>query len=336
MSSTPHGFMPAEWEPHDACWLAYPHRPEEWSGVLERAQEEFLGLCHAIEGERLEILVPDAAVAEHLASQLQRASARLHVFTYGDCWMRDTAPIFLRGGEGLVASCFAFNGWGGKYDMPGDRDVAAFVAERSRTRAVPVPWVLEGGSIDVDGMGTLLTTRQCLLDPSRNPGRDVPTIEAMLRSTLGVSTIVWLDDGLINDHTDGHIDTLARFVAPGVVVCMEPSGDDPNAAALDSIAATLRSSRDAQGRRLEVVRIPSPGALVDPEGDLMPASYCNFYVSNRCVVVPTYGSPWDDEAVERIAALFPGRRTRGVPARAILRGGGAFHCMTQQQPESSP
>lgn len=327
--------MPAEWEPHEACWLAYPHRPEEWSGVLAAAQLEFVELCRRIEGERIEVLVPDHETAERLEPLLLGRPVRLHPLTYGDCWTRDTAPLFLRGEDELLAACFEFNGWGGKYEMTGDREVAGFIAERSGARALQLPWVLEGGSVEVDGDGTLLTTRQCLLHPSRNPGGDRAAIEGMLASALGVSTVLWLDEGLRNDHTDGHIDTLARFVAPGVVVCMEPRGeDDPNAAVLDAIADALAAMRDARGRLLEVVRIPSPGLLVDPRGDVMPGSYCNFYVANRSVVVPTYGTPWDDEAVERIAALFPGRKTRGVSARAILRGGGAFHCMTQQQPEA--
>lgn len=334
MSGSEPGLMPAEWEPHAACWLAFPHLADEWSGVLEAAQAEFIQLCRSIAGERVELLVPDTATVERLTPAFADHRVTLHVASYGDSWTRDTAPLFVRAGAELVAMCFQFNGWGGKYDMPGDRDVSRWIAAQSGVRAISVPWVMEGGSIDVDGDGTLLTTRQCLLNPNRNPGLDEAAVAAVLAHTVGATRILWLDDGLVNDHTDGHIDTLARFVAPGVVVCMEPSGaDDPNAPVLEDIARTLASFVDARGRRLEVVRIPSPGRCLAPDGEILPASYCNFYVANRSVVVPVYGTPWDDEAVERIAALFPGRRTHAVSAQAILRGGGAFHCMTQQQPE---
>ena len=192
----------------------------------------------------------------------------------------------------------------------------------------------EGGSFFVDGEGTLLTTEQCLLNPNRNPGMSQADLEAALREGLGAQKVLWLDEGLLNDHTDGHIDTLARFVAPGVVVCMEARDPaDPNAATLARLAADLEAMTDAQGRRLRVVRIPSPGAVLDEAGELMPASFVNFYIGNRTVVVPTYGTPFDDEAVAALAPLFPGRRVAGRSARAILSGGGAFHCITQQQPE---
>ena len=194
-------------------------------------------------------------------------------------------------------------------------------------RSFALPFVLEGGAVDVDGEGRVLTTRQCLLNPNRNGPVGAPTVEGWLRDALGVEQVLWLDDGLLNDHTDGHVDTVVRFVRPGVVVAMEPrSDDDPNR---DALRALLR---DAAAHGLEVVRVPSPGRVVDAEGRVMPASYVNFYVSNAAVVVPTYGVPSDDEAVERVGALFPGRRAVGVDARAILTGGGAFHCITQQQP----
>jgi agmatine deiminase len=196
--------------------------------------------------------------------------------------------------------------------------------------------VLEGGAVDVDGEGTVLTTRQCLLHRNRNGAVDERQVEAELRESLGVERVLWFDEGLQNDHTDGHVDTLVRFVRPGTVVAMEPRrDDDPNAAALNALIRRAEDLRDARGRPLEVVRIPSPGRVVDAGGGVLPASYANFYVSNASVVVPTYGAPWDDEAVERVRALFPGRRTVGVDARAVLSGGGAFHCITQQQPQGS-
>jgi agmatine deiminase len=322
--------MPAEWEPHEACWLAWPHLGREWKADLEPARSELLGLCRAIRGEEVRLLVPSAADPV-LPGALP--SARLFEAPYGDCWTRDTAPIFVRKDAGVAAVCFRFNGWAEKYIMPGDAELARHIAALSGRRRFDADIVLEGGAIDVDGEGTLLTTRSCLLHPRRNPGLDESSTEAALRDALGVETIVWLERGLLNDHTDGHIDTLARFVAPGRVVCMEPrTGDDPNAEVLREIARDLAAQRDARGRRLEVERIPSPGRVEDASGRLMPASYCNFYVANESVVVPTYGTSHDDEAVARVAELFPGRATVGLPAKALLTGGGAFHCVTQQQP----
>jgi agmatine deiminase len=223
---------------------------------------------------------------------------------------------------------FRFNGWGGKYELEHDDHVSERIAAESReARAFTVDHVLEGGALEVDGQGTVLTTRQCLLNPNRNGQVDEATVEGWLRDALGAERVLWLGEGLVNDHTDGHVDTLVRFVRPGLVVAMEPrAGDDPNAGVLRKLL------REVEAHGLEVARIPSPGRILDAEGRVMPASYANFYVSNAAVVVPTYGSPFDDEAVECIGLLFPGRRTLGIDARAILTGGGAFHCITQQVP----
>ncbi|HZA13488.1 MAG TPA: agmatine deiminase family protein [Myxococcaceae bacterium] len=330
--------QPAEWEPHESCWVAWPAAEDLWGDDLARAQDSFVQMCRAIgDGERLEVLVPDERRERAAAAALAGVPARFHRIPYGDIWLRDTAPIFVRDGSGgVAAACFGFNGWGGKYILPDDDRVAARVADAAGLPTLRFPFVLEGGSVEPDGQGTLLTTRQCLLNPNRNPGMGTEALERALRNALGATQVLWLGDGLLNDHTDGHIDTVARFLSPGVVVCMRPSGsDDPNREVLAAIARDLSSMRDAAGRRLEVVRVPSPGSVRDAEERVMPASYVNFYLGNRAVVVPTYGTPWDDQAVEEIAALFPGRRTVGVPALAILAGGGAFHCITQQQPRAA-
>jgi agmatine deiminase len=219
--------------------------------------------------------------------------------------------------------------------MPGDDGVAASVATSIGCRSFGVDLVAEGGALEVDGEGTILTTRACLVDELRNPGRSREAIEDALTGALGGSKVIWLDASLVNDHTDGHVDTLARFVRPGEVVCMSPSGeDDPNAEALDSLAAQLTRSVDARGRTLKVHRIPSPGRITSDSGEILAASYCNYYLGNDAVLVPLYESPWDEPARQAIADLFPGRRTVGLPARAILSGGGAFHCITQQEPEA--
>jgi agmatine deiminase len=262
---------------------------------------------------------------------------RYHRVPFGDIWLRDTAPIFLSGPRGETAAArFAFNGWGGKYVLDHDDEVAERIARRvDVNRRFTMPFVLEGGAVEVDGEGTVLTTRQCLLNPNRNPSMDEPQIARVVADALGAEKVLWLGDGLLNDHTDGHVDTVARFVAPGRVVAMEPrTDDDPNRDALRALLADLGSLVDARGRRLDVATVPSPGRVLDGDGRVMPASYVNFYLANAAVVVPTYGSPFDAEAVERIGALFPGRRAVGVDARAILSGGGAFHCITQQQPKA--
>jgi agmatine deiminase len=332
--------QPAEWDRHSSCWLAWPGHGDLWQANLGPAQAEWAALCVAIAedgGEALDLLVADDA-AEAEARQVLApviAKARFHRVPVGDIWLRDTAPIFLKDTTGgLQAACFRFNGWGGKYVLPDDDRVAERVATLSGLPRREHGWVLEGGSVEVDGEGTLLTTRQCLLNPNRNPGMTEANLEVALREGLGADKVLWLDEGLINDHTDGHIDTLVRFAAPGVVVCMEAQERlDPNGPTLDRLAADLAGMTDARGRRLQVLRIPSPGLLLDEEGEPMPASYVNFYIGNQCVVVPTYGTPYDEQAVAALAPLFPGRRVLGRSARAILSGGGAFHCITQQQPE---
>jgi agmatine deiminase len=332
--------QPAEWTPHEATWLAWPAHADLWGEKLAPAQRAFVSLCEGIASgpaatrEALRVLVRDAEAEAAARAALGHLALRLHRVPYGDIWLRDTAPIFVVDPAGAVAATvFSFNGWGGKYMLPGDEGVARAIAGLSSATARVFPWVLEGGSVEVDGEGTALTTRQCLLNENRNPEMGEGAIERGLAEALGAERVLWLDEGLVNDHTDGHVDTLVRFVAPGVVVAMEPTtADDPNRDVLFRILADLRAMRDAAGRPLEVVTIPSPGRILDEEGRIMPASYVNFYIANHAVVVPTYGAPADDAAVARLAGLFPSRRTAGVDARAVLSGGGAFHCITQQVP----
>jgi len=334
--------MPAEWSLHDAVWTAWPHDPDQWLEGLAAPQRALMAMVSAIvdldgarpRGERVELLVRDPG-DEAAARRLLGAAAagvRFHHLAYGDVWLRDTGPIFVtRCGE-VSAARFNFDGWGGKYLMEGDTEVAAEVMARAGVRGAAFDFVLEGGAIEVDGEGTVLTTRQCLLGGTRNPGLDQHALEARLCWALGASHVVWLDRGLANDHTDGHIDTLARFVTPGVVACMEPEAGDPNRDALDGILTDLRAARGAAGDRLEVITVPSPGAVEDAAGNLMPASYMNFYLANTTVIVPTYGVAADDVAVSAIATMFPTRRAVAVDGKAVVVGGGAFHCSTQQQP----
>ncbi len=327
--------MPAEWAQHKSVWLAWPSHKSLWRENLEIAQTEFIELCKEIsKSEAIEMLVPNSEILQIAKKALGPLNITFHQIPFGDIWLRDTAPLFLKADAAkTIAMCFMFNGWGDKYDLPYDRQVAKDIADASKYKTLNTPFVLEGGSIDVDGEGTLLTTEQCLLNPNRNPGFSKSDIESILAQTLSIKKILWLKSGLLNDHTDGHIDTIARFTAPGEVVCMAPSGqDDPNAEVYAEIFADLKQMTDAQGQRLKVTQIPSPGLIKDQEGEIMPASFVNFYISNGSVIVPTYESKYDHDAVSAIAQLFPHRKTIGLKSRAILSGGGSFHCISQQEP----
>ncbi len=336
-------YQPAEWEKHESVWLAWPSHEELWQENLRSAQDEFIGFCEAIvdldpltqkpRGERLNILVPSVKAGQQAESELKHLPIRIYLLPFGDIWLRDTAPIFLKKGREVATVRFQFNGWGGKYDLPHDTNLSERIAGETGLREFVFPWVLEGGSVEVDGEGTCLTSRQCLLNPNRNPDMSFEQIETALREALGVSQILWLDQGLINDHTDGHIDTMARLAGPGQVLCMKAVADsDPNKDIFEKISQDLAKMVDAKGRTLTVHHVPSPGEILNEDEELMPASYLNFYIGNSTVVVPTYGSPQDQAAVAAIAKCFPKHRTVGRPAKSILTGGGAFHCISQQQP----
>ncbi len=246
---------------------------------------------------------------------------------YGDVWLRDTGPLVVFEADGTrTARRFGFNGWGGKYLMPGDQEIGAELARDAGLAIQTSPMILEGGAVDGDGTGLVAATEQCLLNPNRNPQMSRTQIEAELAAQLGFTRVLWLGDGLINDHTDGHVDNLARFVGPNRLVVPEATGaDDPNAAIYADAAAR------AEAFGVEVVRIPSPG-LMTRDGVVEPASYVNFAITSHLVVVPTFGSPHDADGVAAIAALFPDRDTIGLPGEAVLAGGGGFHCASQQMP----
>ncbi|HKU43133.1 MAG TPA: agmatine deiminase family protein [Polyangiales bacterium] len=328
--------QPAEWSAHEACYTAWPAHEYAWGAQLRAAQAEFVQFVRAFAGdgqEPLYVLVQPEFEAEATAA-LRPDGTRvvLQRLDYGDVWLRDTGPVFVRGPKGRASLRFRFNGWGGKYVYPHDAELAGKIAALRDEPAFAFDWVLEGGAIDVDGEGTVLTTRQCLLNPNRTTASEAE-VEARLCQALGVQRVIWLDQGLLNDHTDGHIDNIARFVAPGVVACMRAeAADDPNAETLEAIARALSRERDARGRKLEVRRIPSPSRVLDPDGQVMPASHMNFYIGNARVVLPVFGTAWDEPARAALQAIFPARRVVAAPARALLTGGGTFHCMTQQLP----
>jgi agmatine deiminase len=326
--------QPGEWTPHRACWLAFPSDPDLWPALAE-TQAVFARLCRAIaapagggEGEHLEVIVRDPAARAQAQGLLAGLPARFHVFAFGDIWMRDIAPIFLRAGDGRLASVrFRFNGWGGKYDYPGDSLVAERVQALTPFERFASELVLEGGAVESDGAGLCLTTRDVALNPNRNPGLSEAEVERHLREALGATRVLWLGRGLLNDHTDGHIDNIARFIGPGRVVCMRAQdAGDPNAQVLAEIEATLRA------QQLQVEAIPSPGLVLGREHDPLPASYLNFYIANRSVVVPVFGSTQDEAALAALAPLFPGRSVEPVPAKLLLQEGGTVHCISQQEP----
>ena len=319
--------QPAEWAPHEAVWIGFPSHADLWEGDLEPAREEvgaFARIVHAGgRGEEVRLVAADPDSVETAKALAPFATVILEPF--GDIWLRDTGPIILKAGGERAAARFRFNGWGGKYQLEGDDTVGLRLAETIDLDAASHDWVLEGGAIDVDGTGLAVTTEQCLLNPNRNPGMSKVEIEARLREQLGLASVLWLGDGLLNDHTDGHVDNLARFVAEGVLAMPVPAKDDPNA----GVYADARSRAEAFG--IEVTPLPSPGR-VERDGEIIPASYMNFYVGNAAVVVPLYGAANDDAAVAAIGALFPGRRTTGVRGDHVLTGGGSFHCISQQVP----
>ncbi len=329
--------VPAEWAPHRSIWLGFPSHEELWLEHLGPAQAECAGLARALAGpgrERVRLLVGgDAAEAAARALLGGVAGVELVRGEFGDVWLRDTGPIFHTCGESFRAAAFRFNGWGGKYVLEGDDTVAEQLAAAAGAPRIDHDFVLEGGAVDHDGFGTVLTTRQCLLNPNRNPGWTQADAEAALAQALGARKVLWLGEGLVNDHTDGHVDNLARFVAPGVVACpVAFNRDDPNAPVYDATARLLAAMTDARGVALQVLRIPSPGRVVDDAGEVVPASHMNFVVADGAVIMPVYEDRASALALDALASLFPERRAVGLPSRALLTGGGSFHCMTQQEP----
>ncbi len=276
----------------------------------------------------MRLLVRNAEIEARARSLIgDMANLRYVTSDYGDCWLRDTAPLFGHTSNGeLGALCFEFNGWGGKYEMPFDAGVGRWLTGRLRARRFECPIVLEGGALETNGQGTFLTTASCALNPNRNRGLTRDAFEKALGDRVSIERLIWLDEGLKHDHTDGHVDMIARFVGLDTVVCMRSIPGAPNAAVLRSIEQKLHAAR------LNVVGLPAPPALRAPNGEPLPASYCNFYIANAAVIVPTYGVPEDETALEEIAKAFAGRQVIGLPAADLLRGGGAFHCVTQAEP----
>lgn len=328
--------IPPEWALQKAVWTAWPADPREWNGDLETPRRDVAALVCALADHGLVCLLVNGPEAEATARKRLGGAAEIFQAKYGDIWLRDTGPIFARAGGKGVALRFKTNSWGGKFDLPHDATVGGEITRLSGVPERHYDFVLEGGAIEQDGEGTVLTTAQTLLNPNRN-GWTKEDAEAALAEALGARKVIWIDEGLKNDHTDGHIDNLARFVGPGLVVCQVPFGsDDPNADVMDGIARTLSEETDARGRKLEVIRIPGVGLYRNAIGEAAPASHMNFIIANGVVAVPVYGSRSQDAALGMLRELFPGRKAVGLPSHGLLgygdAGGGSFHCITQQEP----
>jgi agmatine deiminase len=328
--------IPAEWTPHRAMWVGWPSHGDLWETDLVAAQAEVEALVRALAGpgrERVRLMVGHEDVLDNARARFSGLDAVEVVDgRFGDIWLRDTGPIF--GVGSARAAGFRFNGWGGKYALEHDDKVAEQVASAAGARLDRHDFILEGGALDHDGAGTILTTRQCLLNPNRNSGWTEAVAETALAQALGARKVLWLGDGLLNDHTDGHVDNLARFVAPGVVACPVAWGrNDPNDHVYDAVARDLSAMTNAEGRPLRVLRIPSPGLVLDEDERPIPASHMNFLIANGAVIVPSYGDDRaTDLACEGLATVFTDREIIALPSSAILTGGGSFHCISQQEP----
>jgi len=362
---------PAEWEPHRATWLSWPHNSETWpTSGLAPVEDAFCEMVRAlVTAEAVEIHVEGPAMAERVRERLAGAGVealdrvRFHNVATDDAWIRDHGGIFLLAadadvgadtdtdtdtdadtdasaasdaGAGRLLLDFEFDAWGGKYP-PWDLDAAvgAAMAEAAGVPRFESAFVLEAGGLEGDGEGTILTTESCLMNPNRlRPGQDRSraTMESLLSELLGAKCVLWLGEGIEGDDTDGHIDDLARFIAPGrVVTIVEPDPADSNHVALAENRRRLEGFRDAKHRRLEIVELPTPGRIEGPGGRL-PASYANFYIANQVVLAPVFGVGADREALAVLEACFPERTIVPIPSRALVEGLGAVHCLTQQEP----
>lgn len=354
-SSTPaaRGYrMPAEWEPHEATWLIWPHDERHWPGLFHKVPPIWARMVKELEvGEDVHILIHDdatQAVAEKAMADAGVSGKRVHLHRVPNnySWTRDEGPIFLRHpttGE-RVMTHWKFNGWGGQWEHDLDDYIPEQIAKITGIERIPVPMVLEGGSIDVNGKGTLLTTENCLLNPNRNPGLTKAQIEQHLKDYLGVTKILWLGQGIMGDDTSGHVDDLTRFVGPRTVVTIvEHDADDVDAAPLRKNLRRLQTMTDQDDAPLEILTIPQPAPVLiheEPskaahkagEGFRIPASYANFYIGNAAVLLPVFGDPNDTQAVAVLQKCFPDRRIVPIDSRDLTWGFGSFHCVTQQMP----
>lgn len=328
--------MPAEWEQHKATWLAWPYDKTSFPDRVEKVEKVFTSIIyHLHKTELIELLVLDKAMQNRVLTLLKQYHIDLnriilHLIDYADVWMRDYGPIFLINNEHKLAwTKWQYNAYGEKFpDLLKDDNVAYQLQDYINLPNFQVDMVLEGGAIDVNGQGTLLTTEQCLLNPNRNPNLNKQQIEKNLQQYLGIKKIIWLKQGIKNDHTDGHIDQIARFVNHDTIaVAYEDDPNDPNFAILD------KNYRILQNTPFNLIKLPMP-KMHYADGSRAPVSYTNFYVANELVLVPQFKDPQDKQALDIIQSLFPERKVIGINCIDLIYGGGAVHCITQQQSES--
>ncbi len=333
--------MPAEWRPHHATWLAWPKDPLTWPDRVPQVEEIFLRMIAAISPhETVCVLVEDREVEQSVRRRCDFPGAenvRFHHISTVDSWIRDYGPNFIICGESELAyNDWIFNAWGDKYEELKKDDLVP----RRLESVLKVPRfepgiVLEGGSIEVNGAGAVMTTEQCLLNPNRNPRLDRSGIERYLKDYLGVEKVLWLGEGIVGDDTDGHIDDLARFVSPTVIVCaIEDDPADANYELLQDNYRRLRHAADAHGNKYEIITLPMPG-FVGGREERLPASYANFYIANNTVLLPVFGHPNDARARETLQKLFTDRKVVPIHCEPLLWGMGTIHCVTQQQPAVS-
>ncbi len=345
--------MPAEWHPHSATWLSWPKDPETWPGRVAEVQEIFLQMIASlVPHETVNLLVDDEETEEAVRLRCNFEGGhnlRLHQLPTVDSWIRDYGPNFIVAqtsdklkavAPGLAYNDWIFNAWGNKYEELKHDD--AIPEQMESLLGVPrfaTGMVLEGGSIDVNGAGIVLTTEQCLLNPNRNPQLGRSEIEQYLQAFLGVQKVLWLGEGIVGDDTDGHIDDIARFVSPTKIVCaVEEDPADANYEILQDNLQRLRRMTDSNGDGFEIATLPMPGVVGGGSTstrnlDRLPASYANFYIANRVILAPIFGHPNDSRALEILRELFPDRRVVGINCEPLIWGMGTIHCVTQQQPK---
>ncbi len=332
--------MPAEWTRHEAIWLAWPHDTTTFTSGVEKVEETYLQIIELLhKDENVNLFVKDEGMKQKVLGLFKRHKInlkriRFFVFGYADVWFRDYGPIFVRNADDKLAMVhWNFNSWGQKYeDLLKDAEIPHMINRQMNLSCFEPGIVLEGGSIDVNGKGTLLTTEQCLLNKNRNDCLGKEKIEKYLQDYLGVTHIIWLKSGIVGDDTDGHVDDLARFVDPSTVVCAYEEGNDENAEALRKNYEILCQSTDQDGKKLKIVKMPMPGN-VECNNKRLPASYTNFYIGNKTVLVPTFQSENDNVALSILQGLFPKRKVVGVDCVDLICGFGAIHCISQQQPK---
>jgi len=337
--------MPAEWEPHLATWIAWPHNREDWPGKFGTIAWVYAEIVRNLSRyERVEIIVNDVASEKRAQNVLDRANTlnekvRFHRWPTDRVWTRDSGCTFVKSSNQQAAICWQFNAWAKYSDWRKDQKIGGLMAKAARTNDVLAVFddkrvVLEGGSIDVNGQGTLLTTEECLLSKTqeRNPGLKRSDYEGVFAEYLGITNVIWLGSGIAGDDTHGHVDDITRFVTPDTVVTtVESDPNDANYEPLRENIRRLRAASDQHGNELAIVELPTPRPIIF-ENRRLPASYANFYVANGVVLVPVFNDPNDRIALDALADVFPDREVVGIYCGDLIWGFGAIHCMTQQQP----